>query len=416
MASKMQKLGLVMLAPAQSYKCPGSGSFIHASCEVTAVAAASCADVAAEMKARASAQGGWVDPHNGGIYSVTSSSDTELQTQRSTNPQTSVGGKVYTDKQIFTLTPQGSSCQIEGCSESQGTSVGDFSTNYCDMRNLYCGSADGCKPVTKDFTSTESSVSPSIGAGHDFSQCIVKSEVSALASRCPDKLHAVYADMHDGDKKEITVSGESLTIKPSGNDQTWVVHTKINPSTCKAVVDFNVPGKPNPPPVSLEASLLIGTSIEGPKSKTEFGFTDPSGTLPKGPLNRWVELGSSPTQGKIFCPKFLKAVYADMHDGDQKEIVISGTSLKITPSGNSQNWEVKSELDPKTCSAIIDFNVPGKPNPPPVTLKATAWVLGFPSINVETTEFEFTDPSGTLADAEFPLNRWVPVNGGDIVV
>lgn len=126
-----------------------------------------------EMKARASAQNGWVDPHNGGIYSVTSSSATGLQTQRTTNPKTSVGGKVYTDKQIFTFTPQGTGCEIKGCSESQSTSVADMSTNYCDMRNLYCGSADGCKTVSKDFTSTQSSVHPSLGAGTDFSKCIV---------------------------------------------------------------------------------------------------------------------------------------------------------------------------------------------------------------------------------------------------
>merc|ERR1719446_1986958 len=148
----MSLLGLAVLAPTHAYKCPGSGSPIHASCKVTAVAAASCSDVAAEIKARASAQGGWVDPHNGGIYSVTSSSDTELQTQRTTNPKTSVGGKVYTDKQTFTFTPQGpNSCQIDGCSVSQGFSAKDFSTNYCDMRNLYCGTADGCKTVSKDF-------------------------------------------------------------------------------------------------------------------------------------------------------------------------------------------------------------------------------------------------------------------------
>eukprot|EP00930_Biecheleria_cincta_P048703 TRINITY_DN3397_c0_g1_i2.p1 TRINITY_DN3397_c0_g1~~TRINITY_DN3397_c0_g1_i2.p1 ORF type:complete len:181 (+),score=30.17 TRINITY_DN3397_c0_g1_i2:63-605(+) len=164
-----------MFAGALAYKCPGSGSFVHASCEVTAVASASCADVMAEMKARATSQGGWVDPHNGGVYTVTESSDLELHTQRTTNPKKSFGGKVYTDKQIFTLTPKdANNCQIEGCSESQGTSVGDFSTNYCDMRNLYCGTADGCKSVLKDFTSQEASVHPSIGASHDFSACIVK--------------------------------------------------------------------------------------------------------------------------------------------------------------------------------------------------------------------------------------------------
>jgi len=166
----------IQLTKALAYKCPGSGPFVHAWSEVTAVAAASCSDVLAEMKARAAHENGWVDPHNGGIYTVISSSAGELQTQRTTNPKTSVGGKVYTDKQTFTLTPKGAdSCQIDACSESQGFSIKDFSTNYCDIRNMYCGTADGCKPASKDFTSTQSSVTSSIGAGKDFSNCIVKS-------------------------------------------------------------------------------------------------------------------------------------------------------------------------------------------------------------------------------------------------
>jgi len=142
--------------------------------EVTALASASCADVAAEIKARAEGQNGWVDPHNGGVYSVLSSDATVIQTQRTTNPKTSVGGIVYTDKQTFTLTDQSGSCKIEACSESQGTSIADMSTNYCDIKNLFCGSTDGCPHVLKDFTSSEQSSKPSVGASHDFSKCIVK--------------------------------------------------------------------------------------------------------------------------------------------------------------------------------------------------------------------------------------------------
>merc|ERR1711939_1054847 len=130
------------------------------------------------MGSRASGEGGWVDPHNGGIYSVLGSDNGVIQTQRTTNPATSVGGKVYTDKQTFTLSDADGGCQISACSESQGTSVGDFSTNYCDLRNLYCGSADGCKTVSNDFTSDEQSHSGSIGAGHDAGACIVTQSVS----------------------------------------------------------------------------------------------------------------------------------------------------------------------------------------------------------------------------------------------
>merc|ERR1739848_937550 len=124
--------------------------------KVTVTAAASCSDVQAEIQSRANGEGGWVDPHNGGIYSVLGTDNGVVQTQRTTNPATSVGGNVYTDKQTFALTTVDGGCQIKGCSESQGGSFSDFSTNYCDLRNLYCGSADGCVSASNDFASQES--------------------------------------------------------------------------------------------------------------------------------------------------------------------------------------------------------------------------------------------------------------------
>jgi hypothetical protein len=143
--------------------------------KVTVAADASCDTVQKEIEARAN--GDWVDPHNGGIYSLLSSSNGVIQTQRTTNPATSVGGNVYTDKQTFALTTVDGGCQVKGCSESQGGSFSDFSTNYCDLRNLYCGSSDGCVSASNDFTSQESSHKGSLGAGHDSSKCIVAAEV-----------------------------------------------------------------------------------------------------------------------------------------------------------------------------------------------------------------------------------------------
>jgi len=165
------------LSAADSYNCPGSGALLHAWMEVTVETDAACDVVQAEIESRAGG-GNWVDPHNGGIYSVLDSSNGVINTQRTTNPATSVGGTVYTDKQTFELTPIDGGCQVKGCSESQGTSVGDFSTNYCDMRNLYCGSADGCVQAKSDFTTTEKSHRGSIGAGHDSGNCIVAPSVS----------------------------------------------------------------------------------------------------------------------------------------------------------------------------------------------------------------------------------------------
>jgi len=112
-------------------------------------------------------------------------------------------------------------------------------------------------------------------------------------SACPTSLDAVFADMGDGDMKRVTIHGNALTIKPSGNDQVWEVHTVLD-SNCQAVVDFKDSGKPAYPPVDLVATFWQATtSLSAPKAI--FEFTDPTGTLDPalGPLNHWVELAST---------------------------------------------------------------------------------------------------------------------------
>ena len=59
------------------------------------------------------------------------------------------GNQKYTDLFAFSLSESKSSgCLVQACSKSQVTSVLDFSTNYCNLRNLYCNRSDGCVPLT----------------------------------------------------------------------------------------------------------------------------------------------------------------------------------------------------------------------------------------------------------------------------
>lgn len=222
--------------------------------------------------------------------------------------------------------------------------------------------------------------------------------------------------MHDGDKKEVTYqksatspNAAQLTVKPSGNNESWTVSAVLN-EFCQARVDFNVPGKPNPPPFALTATLWIGVSYTGER-KIEWEFTDPSDRLQR-PLNRWVQLDHKlPPLQPAACITSLKKVFSDMHDGDKKEVTVTGTHMTIKPSGNNQTWVVNAVVDPKSCSAVVDFNVPGKPNPPPVNLTAT--LMGAHSAEMATEiELQFTDPTGTLADKDYPLNSWTVVAFG----
>lgn len=167
-------LALALAASGASAKvtCPGSDAWVHASAEVTvSFASTTCDAISTEMKARVSKENGWVDPHNGGTYTLTSSSSTGLAGTRAT------GDGKYTDKFAFELETVGSGCKVTGCSESQVTSIADFSTNYCNLHDLYCGSQDGCSAAgaSGDFKYTETDVDTSIGASSDKNACIGKS-------------------------------------------------------------------------------------------------------------------------------------------------------------------------------------------------------------------------------------------------
>merc|ERR1712048_848471 len=177
-----------------SVQCPSTPSLVAAGMEITTTASASCDDVEAEIKARVAGQstGKWHDPHNNGKYSIASFGGT-LSTQRVT------GNGKYTDHQIFTLTPAGDGqCKIEACSRSQVFSIEDFGTNYCDLKVLYCGSADGCKPVIHDFTVSSEATKKHADSNIDFKTCLatednVHSAVTIV--QCPSTPSIVAAGM-----------------------------------------------------------------------------------------------------------------------------------------------------------------------------------------------------------------------------
>lgn len=143
--------------------CPGSPSWQHAKCSMTvSFPSNTCAQVKEEIVLRLT-QSSWIDPHNNGTYKLTSKSDggggggTEADVV--TGERLTGDGK-YTDKFVFTFTPEesesssssSSGCQVTACSESQVFSILDFSTNYCNLRNLYCNSSkDGCVTQKYDF-------------------------------------------------------------------------------------------------------------------------------------------------------------------------------------------------------------------------------------------------------------------------
>merc|ERR1711976_369860 len=109
----------------------------------------------------------------------------------------------------------------------------------------------------------------------------------------------VVGDIHDGDKKSIEVSARrsfsgfitTMTVKPYQNDESWTVKGQLD-ANCEATVDFNVAGKPNPPPVPLQVKAWDMVSValdDNVPDKKAILFQDPSETIGDGILNVWVE-------------------------------------------------------------------------------------------------------------------------------
>lgn len=157
---------VLLLSAASTSACPGSPVRMHAKCDMGVTFAQPCDSVLAEINARIAGKDGWTDPHNGGVYSVNNQTSSFLSGQRVT------GDGKYTDLFDFSFTSSSGGCTVEACSESQVNSVLDFSTNYCNLHDLYCSAASGCPTVGADLTYTETYKSCS---QHD-DVCVVSSK------------------------------------------------------------------------------------------------------------------------------------------------------------------------------------------------------------------------------------------------
>jgi hypothetical protein len=170
----MQLLLAFTLAAAASAEmvCPSTKALEAAGMEITTTAAANCDTVLAEIQARVAGQatGAWHDPHNNGTYTGASYSAPTFTASRAPGTQAK---QPVPDKLAITLTDTPDrQCKIEACSRSQVNSYLDFSTNYCNLEVLLCGTSQGCKVVKSDFTHSTEQTKSFAGSNVDFSKCL----------------------------------------------------------------------------------------------------------------------------------------------------------------------------------------------------------------------------------------------------
>ena len=116
----------------------------------------------------------------------------------------------------------------------------------------------------------------------------------------------------------------------------------MDPKACTSVVDFNVPGQKDAPPVKLMLTVwMMSLPVPtGTLRKYAIEWTDPSGTLaaPSVPLNTWVQADAIITPRS--CLEGSPMVFKDMHDDDSKKVALSDDDLSITPFGSDERLSI----------------------------------------------------------------------------
>ena len=171
------------------FLCPGSpkasafgSKSLNAWARMSVTVKAPCASVKEEMTQRVMSPT-WLDPHNGGLYSIVDAHRADvLSVLRKT------GDRFFTDAATFVLRAGADdydTCDVHACSESQGGAGGDFSTNFCNMKMLFCGSDIGCVPEAYDFAYTDEVIKLSAGASAEADQCFGGNNMGKMM-KCKD--------------------------------------------------------------------------------------------------------------------------------------------------------------------------------------------------------------------------------------
>lgn len=248
-------------------------------------------------------------------------------------------------------------------------------------------------------------------------------------SDCLPTIPLVLDDIHDGDQKMIkSVEWDTFVIRPYPDSSEWVIEGKFG-INCVAMVDFNVSGKTDYPPVPLKMAMWIMQSVAYPSAvKLGFEFTDPSETLaPRTqPLNIWT---SAPLSYKndlhelalplpklkhdlqstscLYTPHGEAEIFNDIVTSDMKGVIVDDVDIKIEPYNSNQSWTVESTFS-EGCVAMVNFNVDGYPNPPNAPQTLSIWEMA--SISGDDKDaMVYTKPSDGVPVGS-PLNVWLPGN------
>lgn len=218
-------------------KCPSTPAWTAAGMRITTLATSSCDKVLGEMKARVDGQSrsvlnAWQDPRGSGWYTEEDYAQGQFGNSFSTSRST--GDGEYIDRQIFTLKPQWlvpnvkAGCKIYACSRSQVRSFSDNGTNYCNLKMLFCGTADGCKPIKHDLDFSQGESTQKFSqASVDLKKCFGATEEAIVEQAGPTEAREPVGEattktrgqpaQEKGDVDEAGTESES----GPGEDEAW---------------------------------------------------------------------------------------------------------------------------------------------------------------------------------------------------
>jgi len=228
--------------------------------------------------------------------------------------------------------------------------------------------------------------------------------------------------MHDGDAKDVELANGVLTISdPNG---AWQTQLNLDSTTCSGQVDFNVPGKLNPPPGNLTLAMLSSFASESSCSSPSnyvLSFSEVGDTGYK-PVNQWVESAGTPVSGTNYTcfpedQASRNTFYIDVVSGDQKIVKTDCNStmcsVEITPKTGDM-WTITTNINMTTCTGMVDGSLAGMPESLLASFRVSRWFGQTILMDAATSPLEyfieFVEP-----DSGIQVNQWVELGNSDIL-
>ena len=155
----------------------------------------------------------------------------------------------------------------------------------------------------------------------------------------------------------VTRRSDGLSCnEPGGNHQTWQVEDDFDNASCDAVINFNVLGKPSPPPGAQVLGFVSGCLRRRARWRPR-GGDGLSGLAARTTLGRWIQASALPSERTIEFQEVSRVCQLNPTAGLRRaRTAVSSLFSVTTARGRLQLENAGEDADRLSVPIVVGLN------------------------------------------------------------